>query len=203
MINIKKVAHQLKFDGMYNTVYIEVQEELKNEDPTVKEIEKLITEKEYYIGEYKELNRYGELSSVHAKKLIIDESENKEIKEFKEKLNKNVQQLRNLENFEVDSKNSAYSIWIGSVGVMVIFMAHNIVALFSDLYNTHGTLVYTSFAIILAITYWGYRKVKQNHEDQHKKYKILHKDTRAMIQKGFTKKYFTEEEFFEGIPKND
>jgi membrane-bound ClpP family serine protease len=203
MINIKKVAHQLKFDGMYNTVYIEVQEELKSEDPSVEMIEELITSNEYYVNEYKELNRYGELSSVHAKELIIDENESDEIKTFKAALNDNVQQLRNLENFEVDSKNSAYSIWIGSAGVMIIFMAHNIVALFSELYHTHGGLVYGSFAIILGLTYWAYRKVKLNHEEQHKRYKLLHKETRAMIKEGLEKGYFSHEEFFEGVAIND
>ena len=197
MINIKKVAHQLKYDGMYNTILIEAQEKLKNEEPTIEEIEELITKDEYFINEYKELNRYGELSSVHAKKLDIDEDD--EQKEFKTKLNDNVQQLKNLENFEVDSKNSAYSIWIGSAGVMVIFMAHNIVALFSELYHTHGLLVYTSFAIILGITYWAYKKMKENHEAQHKRYKILHKETRAMIKEGLEKNYFTHEEFFQGV----
>ena len=203
MINIKKVAHQLKFDGMYNTIYIEVQEELKSEDPSVETIEELITNNEYYVNEYKELNRYGELSSVHAKELIIDENESDEIKTFKAALNDNVQQLRNLENFEVDSKNSAYSIWIGSAGVMIIFMAHNIVALFSELYHTHGGLVYGSFAIILGLTYWAYRKVKLNHEEQHKRYKLLHKETRAMIKEGLEKGYFSHEEFFEGVAIND
>ena len=202
MINIKKVAHQLKFDGMYNTIYIEVQEELKNEDPSVEMIEELITKNEYYINEYKELNRYGELSSVHAKELSIDENESQEVKTFKATLNENVQQLRNLENFEVDSKNSAYSIWIGSAGVMVIFMAHNIVALFSELYHTHTVLVYSSFAIILALTYWAYRRMKQNHEAQHRRYKILHQETRAMIREGLEKGYFGYDEFYEGVPSN-
>ena len=199
MVNIKKVAHQIKLDGMYNTVYIEVQEELKNEDPTLEEIEELITKKEYYVWEYKELNRYGELSSVHAKKLEIDEKEKEKVKTFKQKLNEKTQQLRNLEMFEVDSKNSAYSIWIGSVGVMVIFMAHNIIALFSELYTTNGTLVYTFYAIILGFTYWAYKKTKQNHENQHTKYKILLKDTREFINIGLNKKYFTYEEFYEAI----
>ena len=201
MINIKKVAHQLKYDGMYNTVLIEIEEELKNEEPTIEEIEELITKNEYYINEYKELNRYGELSSVHAKKLVVNEDD--EQKEFKTKLNENVQQLKNLENFEVDSKNSAYSIWIGSAGVMVVFMAHNIVALFSELYHTHGGLVYSSFAIIMGLTYWAYRKMKNNHEEQHERYKVLHKETRAMIKEGLEKNYFTHEEFFEGIISND
>ncbi len=199
MINIKKVAHQLKFDGMYNTVYIEVQDKLNKEDPSLEEIEELITNDEYFIWEYKELNRYGELSSVHAKDLLISNDEEKEVKEFKSKLNDNVQILRNLENFEVDSKNSAYSIWIGSVGVMVIFMAHNIIALFSEYYTTHGILVYISYAIILGLTYWGYSKAKTNHENQHTNYKTLHKNTREMISMGLNNNYFTHEEFYQGI----
>lgn len=200
MINIKRVAHQLKYDGMYNTVYIEVQEKLNNDEPTLEEIEELLEQDEYFIWEYKELNRYGELSSVHAKTLEISENEEKEQKELKNKLNENVQKLRNIEMFEVDSKNSAYSIWIGSGGVMVIFMMHNIIALFSELYRTHGTLVYISYAIVLGFTYWMYRKAKNNHEDQHVNYKKLHKETRELIKNGFAKNYFTHEEFYQGIP---
>ena len=203
MINIKKVAHQLKHDGMYNTVLIEVQEKLNNEEPTIEEIEVLITNDEYYINEYKELNRYGELSSVHAKKLEINEQDSQEAKTFKTTLNDNVQQLKNLENFEVDSKNSAYSIWIGSAGVMILFMVHNIVALFSELYHTHGGLVYTSFAIILGLTYWAYRKMKINHEAQHERYKVIHKETRAMIKEGLEKNHFSHDEFFQGVVAHD
>ncbi len=200
MINIKRVAHQLKFDGMYNTVYIEVQETLNNEDPSLQEIEELLEDDEYFIWEYKELNRYGELSSVHTKKLDIEDSEPSETKTFKSKLNENIQQLKNIEMFEVDSKNSAYSIWIGSAGVMIIFMMHNIIALFSELYRTHGALVYISYAIVMGLTYWMYRKAKNNHEDQHKNYKVLHVETRGLIKEGFNNNYFTYDELYEGIP---
>jgi len=202
VINIKRVAHQIKYDGMYNTVYIEVQEELKKEDPSLQEVEELLKNNEYFVWEYKELNRYGELSSVHAKKLDIQESDDSQVKTFKETLNKNTQKMRDLEMFEVDSKNSAYSIWIGSGGVMVIFMMHNIIALFSELYKTHGNLVYASYAIVLGLTYWLYKKAKNNHENQHENYKVLHKNTRAMIAEGLYKKYFTNDEFYIGIPND-
>jgi hypothetical protein len=202
MINIKKVAYQIKHDGMYNTVYIEVLEKLNKEDPSLDEIETLLIEDEYFVWEYKELNRYGELSSVHAKKLEIKDSDNADAKAFKEELNENTQQLRNLENFEVDSKNSAYSIWIGSAGVMVIFMMHNIIALFSELYKTHGNLVYISYAIVMGFTYWLYKKAKNNHEDQHVNYKVLHAKTKKLIAQGFEKQYFTNEEFYLGL-END
>lgn len=202
MINIKRVAHQLKYDGMYNTVYIEVQEKLNNEDPSLEEIEELLSNDEYFVWEYKELNRYGELSSVHAKKLKITDDAPNEEKNFINKLNENVQKLKNIEMFEVDSKNSAYSIWIGSAGVMVIFMMHNIIALFSELYKTHAPLVYLSYAIVMGLTYWMYKKAKHNHENQHKNYKILHAETRSLIQDGFAKNYFTHEEFYQGIPND-
>ncbi len=197
MVNIKKVAKLIKLDGMYNTIYTEVQDKLNNEDPSLEEIEKLIQKDEYFIWEYKELNRYGELSSVHAKKLDIKDDEPKEVQEFKNYLNEETQKLRNLEMFEVDSKNSAYSIWIGSFGVMVIFMAHNLIALFSEYYTTHSTLVYIGYALILATTYWAYKKAKNNHENQYAKYKVLLKDTRALVKSGLERNYFTFNEFYE------
>ena len=199
MINIKKVAHQIKFDGMYNTVLNEIEEKFDNDNLTVHQIENILKDDEYFISEYKELNRYGELSSVHAKKLDIKNSDNEQTKLLEKKLNENVQTLKNIENFEVDSKNSAYSIWIGSVGVMVIFMVHNIIALFSEYYTTHGSFVYIGYSFILAITYWAYRKAKDNHENQHARYKILHKETRALINEGLEKDYFTYDEFYQGV----
>lgn len=204
MINIKKVAYQIKHDGMYNTVYNEIQEELDNQNPTEAEIEEILYKNnEYHLWEYKNLNRYGELSSVHAKKLAIKDDDSEDVKTFKTTINENVQQLKNLENFEVDSKNSAYSIWIGSVGVMVIFMVHNFAALFSDLYNTHETWIYVSYAIILGLTYWGYKKVKQNHENQYAKYTKLHKQTRQMVKDGLAKNHMSYDEFFESFSPSD
>ena len=199
MVNIKKVAYQIKFDGMYNTVLNEIEESLNKVNLTVEEIEEILIEKEHYLWEYKELNRYGELSSVHAKNLDIKEDDKDEVKVFKSNLNKNVQTLRNIENFEVNSKNSAYSIWVGSVGVMVIFMAHNVIALFSEIYTTHGSYVYTGYAIVLGLTYWAYRKVKDNHERQHLNYNVLHKETRELITIGLENNYFTYDEFYESI----
>ena len=84
MINIKKVAHQVKFDGMYNTVLNEIEEKFDNDNLTVQEIEDILKDDEYFVSEYKELNRYGELSSVHAKKLEIKDTDIKEIISFKE-----------------------------------------------------------------------------------------------------------------------
>jgi len=82
---------------------------------------------------------------------------------------------------------------------MVIFMAHNIIALFSELYTTNSALVYLSYAGILGLTYWAYSKAKQNHENQHAKYKVLLDDTRKMIKEGLNNKYFSYDEFYQAV----
>ena len=120
MINIKKVAHQIKFDGMYNTVLNEIEEKFDNDNLTVQEIENILKDNEYFVLEYKELNRYG-------------------------------------------------------------------------------SFVYIGYSFILAVTYWAYRKAKDNHESQHAKYKTLHKETRVLVNEGLEKNYFTYDEFYQGI----
>lgn len=197
MVNIKKISNQILNDGLYNTLLFEMKEKLQNDKPTCEMIEELLKKNSAYIAEYKEINRHSELTSVQVKELKIDKNEEQEINKLKQNINQNVQKLKNLENFEVDSKNSAYSIWIGSVGVMVIFMAHNIVALFTELYTTHGGLVYTLFAIVLLLTYLGYKKIKDNHEKQHLIYKKIYHETKKMMDKGLKANYFTYDELYE------
>ena len=42
MINIEKVAHQIKFDGMYNTVLNEMEENEAKDNLSVEEIEEVL-----------------------------------------------------------------------------------------------------------------------------------------------------------------
>ena len=196
MVNIKKISKEIENDGLYNTLLFEMCEELDNKNPTLKELENLLEVNPKYIAEYKEINRHSEISSVQVKELLVDESDTQEIIQLKEEINKNVQDLKNLESFEVDSKNSAYSIWIGSVGVMVVFMAHNIIALFSELYNTHHNLVYLSYALILFLTYLGYKKMKDAHEDKHAVYMQKYTITKDMMAQGLRAKSFSYDELY-------
>lgn len=196
MIDIKKVAKQIKDDSLYNTIYYEVKEKLKIDTPSYEEIEILLKDDEYFLQEYRDINRYSELSSIHANKLEILENEQNESKKLKKSINENIQKLKNLENFSVDSKGSAYEIWIGSAGVMVVFMVHNIIALFTELYNTHGTLIYAIFILVLFVTYYAYKKVKDNHEKQHVSYKKLYSFTETLINEAFKNNYIKRNELY-------
>lgn len=197
MVNIEKVSNQILNDGLYNTLLFEIKEKLSVQDVTPMMIETLLRAEPSLIQEYKEINRQSELSSIQVKELSIHKSDTYQITKIKKEINQNIQVLKNLENFETDSKNSAYSIWIGSVGVMVIFMAHNVIALFSELYATHNLLVYGSFALILFFTYVGYVKIKKNHDSQHEIFKKVYVRTQKMIEDGLKASNFTHDEVYE------
>ena len=198
MIDIQKVSKQIKDDILYNTILFEVKEDLglNIKDPSYEQIENMLLNDQKYIKDYKDINRYSELSSIQALELEINPNDDTTCKEVKSDINEKVGKLKALENFSVDSTYSAYEIWIGSAGIMVIFMTHNIIALFSELYNTHGIYVYLSFAIILGLTFWSYIKIKKNHEKQHSLYNILYEKTENIITNAFLKKYITKIELY-------
>ncbi len=195
MIDLQKVSKQVKDDFLYNTILYEM-EEVYGKDISYEQIEELLSSDAKYIQEYKDINRYSELSSIQALELEINQKDEKSCSDVKKDINENVGKLKALENFSVDSTYSAYEIWIGSAGVMVIFMTHNIIALLSELYATHGIYVYTSFAAILGLTFWGYIKIKKNHEKQHSLYNILYEKTQKIIDNAFSKHYITKTELY-------
>ena len=196
MVNIEKISNQILHDGLYNTLLFEIKEKLSVQIVTKEMVKNLLKSDSFFTSEYKEINRQSELSSIQIQKVQIKDDETLHVKDFKEGLNENIQTLKNLENFETDSKNSAYLIWIGSIGVMVLFMVHNVIALFSELYTTHETLVYGLYMLILFFTYLGYLKIKKNHDMQHEIFQSVYLKTKKMLKFGFQNSYFSYDEVY-------
>lgn len=196
MLNLQKVSNQILNDSLYNTLLFEIKEKLFTKEITPLAIEEFLKREPLLLNEYKEINRQSELSSIQIKELMTKEDDSLEVVRIKKEINENVQILKNLENFEGDSKNSAYPIWIGSIGVMIIFMAHNVIALFSDLYTTHESTVYLFFGAVLLLTYFAYIKIKNNHDAQHAVFAKIYTKTKKMIEEGVKKKYFSQNEIY-------
>ena len=196
MVNIEKISNQILHDGLYNTLLFEIKEKLSVQIVTKEMVKNLLKSDSFFTSEYKEINRQSELSSIQIQKVQIKDDETLHVKDFKEGLNENIQTLKNLENFETDSKNSAYLIWIGSIGVMVLFMVHNVIALFSELYTAHETLVYGLYMLILFFTYLGYLKIKKNHDMQHEIFHSVYLKTKKMLKFGFQNSYFSYDEVY-------
>lgn len=196
VINMQKVAQEIYEESLYNTILYEIKEKYKQIELSCESIKTILQKDESFVQEYILINRYSELSSIHAKALDIEEDDTAQVVNVKNIINKNVQELKNLENFSVDSKGSAYEIWIGSVGIMLIFMIHNIVALFTELYTTHSGIIYSSFVFIGVATYYMYRKIKRNHENKFVLYKQLYANTNKLINTACVNGYIKKEDLY-------
>jgi len=195
MINKLKVVDDIKNDGKYDAILDVAKQTLKNNEPTKEEITKLLDNDPFYIREYKDLNRWGELSSVHINELNIQESEQSEVKKYKEQINKNVSYLKNSEEYEIKQKNIIYLAWTGFVALPSIYIIDNLVRI-TGLYDGNEYSVYISFSLVLFASIWGYMKVLANHKRQHEKYLQTQVDTRVLIKNGLKKCFFTFEEVY-------
>lgn len=198
MINKIKVGDEIKNDGKYDAILDIAKKNLKTDNPTIEQIIELIENDPFYITEYKDLNRWGELSSVHICELKIKDEDSNEIKSTKEQINKNVVFLRNREEYQVPSKNTIYIAWTGFIALPAIYVIDNIVRLATDLYiDGKEESVYLSFFLVLIASTWGYLKVKNNHTRLHKQYVETQMETRELIKNALEKNYFIFDEVYQ------
>ena len=196
MVSIKKVINDIKNNGKYDAILEHLKQTSNNQNPTLEEIEKLVTSDEYYISEYKDLNRWGEISSVHVQALEIKESDSPKEKEVKAKINADLDYLVLGEEYQVSSKKVIHGAWTGFILLPSIYVINNMVRMFTTWYITSPNLVYLSFAIVTALCLWGFYKVTQNHNQQHKQYSNKQKEIRALVALGLKNNYFTYEEVY-------
>ena len=198
MINKIKVINEIKDDGKYDAILDVVKKTLECDAPTAEQIAELIETDPFYIAEYKDLNRWGELSSVHIHELEVENEDSKEAKTTKEQINKNVIFLRNREEYQIPSKNAIYLAWTGFIALPAIYVIDNIVRLATDLYiDGQESSVYISFVLVLVASIWGYLKVKNNHTTLHKKYVQTQVETRELIKNALDKNYFSYDEVYQ------
>ena len=125
MVSILKIVNDIKNDGKYDALLDKVKIDLNSEGPTFKDMKMLVENDPYYVLEYKSLNRWGELSSVHIKELYLKENEDKEVSIFKKQINKNMIYLKNAEEYEVEERRLFYLAWTLFIALPATFILDN------------------------------------------------------------------------------
>ena len=196
MISIKKVANDIKNNGKYDALLEHLKKTSNKEHPTQEEIETVIREDEYYITEYKDLNRWGEISSVHIQTLEIKQSDSDNAKNIKTKINEDLDYLVLGEEYQIPSKKVIHAAWTGFILLPSIYVIDNMVRMFTTWYITDANYVFLSFAIVTLLCLWGYYRVVQNHSRQHKQYIQKRDEIRELVKEGLEKDYFSYEEVY-------
>lgn len=198
MINIKKVVNEITNDGRYDAILDVAKKKLGTNNPSLAEIEDLVLNDAYYISEYKDLNRWGELTSVHLKELEIKDTDSSEAVSLKKTINDDMIFIRNREEYEVPSKDIIYFSWTVFIALPSIYIIDNMVRLFTDLYKNNNEIsVYISFGIVVILSLWGYLKVSRSHKQIHAKYIQKQIEMRKFISIGIKENYFSFSEIYE------
>ncbi len=196
MIDLDKVSKQIKTDGLFSYLYDEMLEESNLKELDEKQIKEYI-KKPKYLNEYRRLNKDVEISNIHIKEFEITPNDTSESAKIKTQINQNVDKLRGLEKFSLDSNDSAYPIWIGSLAVFGIFTIHNFFGLFTDVYNSMPALIYGSYLFIIFYAYYMYKKTLKNHDEKNILYKEDYNQTQKLIDLAVEKRYLTKAEIYE------
>ncbi len=197
MVNVLKVTREIKEDGKYDALLDIVKTKLKNENPSFDDIHELVLKDESIVAEYKDLNRWGEISSVHINELKINEDDSNDAKANKEAINNSLSFLTHGEEYQVKQKNVIYFFWTFFIATPSIYVIDNLVRI-TDLYDDNENSVFISFAIVLVASVWGFMKVKNNHTKMHNRYTDTQVKTRELVRSGLENNYFTYEEVYQG-----
>lgn len=197
MVNLDKVPKQIKTDGLFSYIYDDILEEANLKEADESQIKEYLVKNPVYLNEYRRLNKDIEISNIHLKEFEILEDELEDSAKIKTQINKNADRLRGLEKFSLNSNDSAYPIWIGSLAVFGVFTIHNFFGLFTDVYNSFPALIYGSYIAVIFYAYHMYRKTIINHNEKNRLYKETFKETRNLIDAGVEKNYFIKSEIYE------
>ncbi|WP_029523097.1 hypothetical protein [Persephonella sp. KM09-Lau-8] len=184
MLDLKKVAKQIKEDGLYTFIYNEMKEITGKGELSEEEVLHLLNKEPKFLQDYKTLNTQSEISNIQIAYQEIYDDDPPECREIKQLINKNREELIRLEPFENKPDNMLYAVWIGSAVIFLIFVIHNLVVLYTFWYEKYPLAVYLSYVAVSILGYLYYKKRIKTHLVNHLKFKEIEKETGILIEKG-------------------
>ena len=184
MLDLKKVAKQIKEDGLYTFIYNEMKEITGKGELSEEEVLHLLTKEPKFLQDYKTLNTQSEISNIQIAYQEIYDDDPPECKKLKQKINEYREELIRLEPFENKPDNMLYALWIGSAVIFLIFVIHNLVVLYTFWYEKYPAAVYASYIVVLILGYLYYRKRIQQHYLNHTKFKNIEEKVKLLIETG-------------------
>ncbi len=200
MINLQKAAAQIRSDGLFSPIYDKMREEAGGRDLSVEEIRELLQDpvkSQDYLDTYRRINRESDISNIQLKELSISEADSRECRELKRRINANADRLRALEKYGSSAGESAYSIWIGSLAVFLIFAIHNYFGLFTNVYHTRPYLIFGAYLLVIIWAFRFYFKTMKNHERKHRRYVDIHAETHSLVRRALALNCFRRADLFD------
>ena len=160
--NLERTASRILDLDLYSFLKKDILSHLGTTEPTVEQVVELLEKEPRFLDEYGRLNRDNDISNIDLAVLPLSEEDSPACRQTKQQLNRLRDELIALEKFSGRPSWVMYSIWIGFGIILLLFLAHNIYAIYTDLYSSAPTLVFGSYALITAagvgIVFWMMRR---------------------------------------------
>ena len=120
MINLDRVAYEIKTVGLYDLVLQDVQRDAGKNRVSEDEIKEIISKNPQILEDYMQTNVEYNLSNIHLKDIVTDDLKD-ENKQKAQKINANFKELKELEKYTLDFEQSATLVIIFSIEFFVLF----------------------------------------------------------------------------------
>ncbi len=158
MVNIKRVALEIKTIGLYDGILQDILKKVGVKNMDEKEIEHFLIDNSDFLTEYKTLNTEYNISNIHlqdaSNKFAYDVEDVKKIELF----NSHLSFLRENEKYTLDFAQSSTLLTVMSIEFFVLFSAQYFIVLL-DMKNWQLE-IYGLFLASIAWAYWYSKKQK-------------------------------------------
>ena len=179
MINLQRVAREIKSVGLYDLVLQDAQRFGGKKRLTEEEIIQLFERHPELLEEYMQTNVEYNITNIHLQDIETDDLKD-DCKQHAELINKNFAKLKELEKYTLDFEQSATLVIIFSIEFFVLFSVQYFIVLLN--LKDWQWWIYTLFASSVAVAYWYGKKQSRLYAKNKKIYDALYLDTLKMIE---------------------
>ncbi len=180
MVNLERVAREIKNVGLYNLILQDVQKILKKNRVSEEEILKVLKTHPEVLEEYKQLNIGYNLSNIHVKDIECEKLKEK-CKDIAKKINENLSIMRNIEKYTLDFEQSPTLIFIFSAEFFVLFSVQYFIVLLN--LKEWQWYIYAFFLMSVIVAWIYAKKERKVYEKNAKIFEERHKETLELFEK--------------------
>ncbi len=179
MINLQRVAREIKTVGLYDLVLQDVQRYAKKNRVNEEEILQILNEHPELLQDYMQTNVEYNISNIHIRDIEIDDLKD-DCKKTALEVNANLSKLKELEKYTLDFEQSATLVIIFSIEFFVLFSVQYFIVLLN--LKEWQWWIYAVFASSVAIAYWYGKKQSKLYAKNSKIYEKLYLKTLQLIE---------------------
>jgi len=191
LINLKRVANEIKSVGLYDLVLQDVQRIFGRNRVSEEEILDAISKHPQLLEDYMQTTVEYNLSNIHIRDINIDDLKD-ECKSKAKVVNENLALLRELEKYTLDFEQSATLVIIFSIEFFVLFSVQYFIVLLN--LKDWQWWIYGLFASSVAVAYWYGKKQSRLYAKNKKIYDEKYVQTQQLLNELEKEGCITKEE---------